>query len=116
MTFWRLFARAPTTEIVFPLPARRVSGTGIESSPERYFPVSDRGKRTSSAAFPSPTTSPPWIPAPGPRSTTRSADRIVSSSCSTTTTVFPRSRIAFSVSMSLRLSFGWRPIEGSSRT
>jgi hypothetical protein len=106
VTFCRLFARAPTTVIAFPLPARRWAGTGIVSSRERYFPVSDRGKRASSSAVPSPTTSPPWTPAPGPRSTTRSAARIVSSSCSTTTTVFPRSRIAISVSISFRLSFG----------
>ena len=43
-------------------------------------------------------------PAPGPRSTRMSAARIVSSSCSTTITVLPRSRIAVSVSSNLRLS------------
>ncbi len=59
---------------------------------------------------------PPCSPAPGPRSTTQSAERIVSSSCSTTMTVLPRSRMDWSVSMSLRLSRWWRPIEGSSST
>jgi hypothetical protein len=38
------------------------------------------------------TTSPPCTPAPGPMSTTWSAARIASSSCSTTITVLPRSR------------------------
>ena len=36
---------------------------------------------------------PPKRPAPSPRSTTQSAARIVSASCSTTTTVLPRSRM-----------------------
>ena len=38
------------------------------------------------------TTSPPRTPGPGPKSMRWSAARIVSSSCSTTTTVLPRSR------------------------
>ena len=42
-------------------------------------------------------TSPPSRPAPGPMSTMWSARRMVSSSCSTTRTVFPRSRRAPSV-------------------
>ena len=45
-----------------------------------------------SAGVPSATISPPWTPAPGPMSTTWSAARIASSSCSTTITVLPRSR------------------------
>ena len=52
---------------------------------------------------------------PGPMSTTQSAVRIVSSSCSTTSTVLPRSRSRVSVAMSLALSRWWRPIDGSSR-
>src|SRR5205823_12770470 len=47
-------------------------------------------ERTSSIV-PCATTSPPWMPGPGPISTICSAARIVSSSCSTTRTVFPRS-------------------------
>ena len=35
---------------------------------------------------------PPWVPARGPKSNTQSAARIVFSSCSTTITVFPKSR------------------------
>ena len=57
----------------------------------------------------------PCSPAPGPRSTTWSADRIVPSSCSTTITVLPRSRSRSSVEISFRLSRWCSPIEGSSR-
>ena len=57
-----------------------------------------------SASEPLLTTSPPCSPAPGPISTMWSAERMVSSSCSTTITVLPRSRNLSSVSMSLRLS------------
>ena len=39
------------------------------------------------------------MPAPGPRSITQSAARMVSSSCSTTSTVLPRSRIPLRVAM-----------------
>ena len=42
--------------------------------------------------MPECTTWPPCSPAPGPMSTTQSAVRIVSSSCSTTISVLPRSR------------------------
>ena len=55
------------------------------------------------------------MPAPGPTSTTKSAARIVSSSCSTTMRVLPRSRSLFSVAISLSLSRWCRPIDGSSR-
>src|SRR5213592_1507190 len=50
------------------------------------------------------TTSPPYRPARGPRSTTWSAARMVSASCSTTSTVLPRSRSSFSVSSRRALS------------
>ena len=56
------------------------------------------------------------IAAPGPMSTTQSAARIVSSSCSTTMSVLPRSRSATSVSIRRRLSRWCRPIDGSSST
>ena len=39
-----------------------------------------------SAGVPAATTSPPWRPAPGPKSTSQSASSIASRSCSTTTT------------------------------
>ena len=42
--------------------------------------------------MPETTTWPPCSPAPGPMSTTQSAVRMVSSSCSTTMSVLPRSR------------------------
>jgi hypothetical protein len=48
-------------------------------------------------------------------STTWSAARIVSSSCSTTITVLPRSRSRSSVAISRALSRWCRPIDGSSR-
>ena len=59
---------------------------------------------------------PPCSPAPGPMSTTWSATRMVSSSCSTTITVLPRSRRRRRVSISLWLSRWCNPIEGSSST
>ena len=59
--------------------------------------------------------SPPCSPAPGPMSMTQSAVRIVSSSCSTTSTVLPRSRSRVSVAISFALSRWWSPIDGSSR-
>jgi hypothetical protein len=58
------------------------------------------------SSVPSATTSPPWRPAPGPRSTTQSAARMVSSSCSTTSTVLPRSRSCFSVPAAARCRAG----------
>ena len=63
-----------------------------------------------------PVLSPPCSPAAGPRSTIQSAVRMVSSSCSTTSTVLPRSRNPFSVSSRRVLSRGCRPMEGSSST
>ena len=59
--------------------------------------------------------SPPCSPAPGPRSTSWSAARIVCSSCSTTITVLPRSRRRSSVAISFAWSRWCSPIEGSSR-
>ena len=76
---------------------RRSAGTGICRSPERNWPVSEPGCASISFGVPSATTSPPCSPAPGPRSTTWSAARIVPSSCSTTITVLPRSRSRSSV-------------------
>ena len=57
----------------------------------------------------------PRSPAPGPKSTMRSASRIVSSSCSTTITVLPMSRRRLRVISRRSLSRWCRPIEGSSR-
>ena len=84
--------------------------------PERYWPVSDSLDFSSPATEPLWTTRPPCSPAPGPTSTTWSATRIVSSSCSTTSTVLPMSRSRCNVSISLWLSRWCSPIDGSSRT
>ena len=56
------------------------------------------------------------MPAAGPMSITWSAARIASSSCSTTSTVLPRSRSRRSVASSRSLSRWCRPIDGSSST
>ena len=66
--------------------------------------------------MPAEITRPPRRPAPGPKSTTWSADSIVSASCSTTMTLLPRSRRRRSVAMRRRLSRWCRPIDGSSST
>ena len=68
------------------------------------------------AGVPAATISPPWRPAPGPKSISQSASSIASWSCSTTTTVLPMSRRCLSAASSFLLSRWWRPIEGSSRT
>ncbi len=62
-----------------------------EARSSRCRPVSVPLARSPSTV-PSNTTSPPAVPAPGPRSTTWSAIAIVSGLCSTTSTVLPLSR------------------------
>src|SRR5712671_4348231 len=92
--FLRLFPRAPRSRNTRVLSKRRrVSGSGISSAPERYWPVREAGFLRISAGGPSATTRPPCSPAPGPMSSTWSAELIASSSCSTTMTVLPRSRV-----------------------
>ena len=62
-------------------------------APERYCAgQAARAGERSPPGVPAATTSPPCTPAPGPMSMTWSAARMVSSSCSTTSTVLPRSR------------------------
>ena len=102
--FFRLFSLAPVTASQ-PLGLRLVSGTGTCILPLRYCPVMDSSTSIISWAVPWATTLPPWEPAPGPISTTWSASSIVSSSCSTTISVFPKSRRFFNVLRSLSLSF-----------
>ena len=75
----------------------------------------ERGSARTASSGPLAMISPPCSPAPGPMSTTQSAVRIVSSSCSTTSTVLPRSRSRVSVAISFALSRWWSPIDGSSR-
>ena len=91
-------------------------GTAIRFAPERYCPVSERGLCMISSGVPMAITSPPSSPAPGPRSTTKSALRIASSSCSTTINVLPKSRNSLRLSRSLSLSRWCSPILGSSST
>ena len=58
---------------------------------------------------------PPSRPASGPISIIQSAARMISSSCSTTMTVLPKSRNCCSTLMSLSVSLLCSPILGSSR-
>ena len=111
-------------EVVFPgaahheLAAPLLAGWPAPGSPGRRSgtaPSPSAAPRGCPPARPSATTSPPCSPAPGPMSTMWSAERMVSSSCSTTITVLPRSRRRSRVSMSLRLSRWCRPMDGSSR-
>ena len=116
LTSCRLCSRAPTTVTWRPSCGRRTSGVGISLRPERYSPVTDPGWVSRSATVPEWTTWPPCSPAPGPMSTTQSAVAIVSSSCSTTMRVLPRSRSRVSVSINRWLSRWCNPIDGSSST
>ena len=84
--------------------AARCSGTGTRAL------AAQEGPGDASAAPPgrpragrSATISPPCSPAPGPMSMIQSAVRMVSSSCSTTRTVLPRSRSRVSVRDELRV-------------
>ena len=101
--FLRLFSAAP---LIFRKPVGFLlsSGTGIRIRPLKYAPVTERSFFISSSAVPIPTSSPPCSPAPGPISTTQSAASIVSSSCSTTIRLFPRSRRCINDLRSLSLS------------
>ena len=101
---FRLFSAAPKTSRNLPLPFRLSSGTAIFFLPLRYCPVMDFSQFIISSTVPAATISPPWTPAPTPTSTIKSAARMVSSSCSTTITLFPISRSLFRVSISLPLS------------
>ena len=114
-TFLRLFSAAPRISINFPLPSLRFSGTGITLLWLRYWPVIDFSQALISSTSPTHTISPPCTPAPGPTSTIQSAAYIVSSSCSTTITVLPKSRSLLSVLKSFSLSRWCKPILGSSR-
>ena len=102
--FFKLCSLAPLISINIPLPFLRFSGNGIYFSPLRYCPVIDFSTFSTSLGVPCATTYPPCSPAPGPISTTQSASRIVSSSCSTTIKVFPKSRIPLRVFKSFSLS------------
>ena len=91
-----------------------VFGTGIFFLPLKYCPVIEFSTIFTSSAVPCAITFPPCVPAPGPISIIWSAAYIVSSSCSTTSNVFPKSLNFFSVANSLSLSLWCKPILGSS--
>src|SRR5262245_46208392 len=79
-TVFRLFSRAPRTISALPLPLRRFFGIAIDRLPDRNWPVGDASHRKMLPILPCTTTVPPWMPGPGPISTTWSAARIVASS------------------------------------
>ena len=101
---FRLFFLALLISIKFPLPSRRTVGTSIFFLPDKYAPVIDFLFFITSFGVPTATTSPPCSPAFGPISIIKSHANIVSSSCSTTNTVLPKSRIDNIVLISFSLS------------
>ncbi len=104
LIFFRLCSLAPLIVIHLSLGILRSLGIGIVFFPAMYCPVIDSLFFFSCDTEPEWTMSPPCSPAPGPISTTWSAMQIVSSSCSTTKTLFPISRSLSRVSISLLLS------------
>jgi hypothetical protein len=111
-TSCRLLVRAPRTSNI-PVGVRTAGFTDARSS--RCRPVSVSLARNPSTV-PSNTTSPPAVPAPGPRSMTWSAMAIASGLCSTTSTVLPLSR-SWSSRLFMRwMSCGCMPMVGSSKT
>src|SRR5690242_21117283 len=76
LTSRRLWALAPTKRMARPSFFLRLEGMGIRFSPERYGPVTDVGDAMMAEGVPSATMLPPRAPAPGPMSTTWSADRM----------------------------------------
>ena len=103
-----------------PTPAsaiRRFVGTGIAFLPLKIRPGDAAVVLARLASgVPRATIWPPRRPAPGPKSSRPSALAITSRSCSTTSSVLPRSRSLCSASSSRVLSRGCRPIVGSSST
>ena len=100
----RLFCLAPIT-LRWPFVGVVLSsGTGIERLPERYAPVIESLALITCFGVPFATIWPPSNPAPGPRSQSQSACLNVSSSCSTTKRVLPRSDNSLRVANSLALS------------
>ena len=114
-TFFKLFSVAPFTSIALPLDFLLFFGTCICFLPLKYCPVTESVTSFTSSAVPWAITLPPCTPAPGPISIIWSAAYIVSSSCSTTNTVFPWSLNFFKVSISFSLSLWCKPILGSSK-
>ncbi len=111
-TLRRLCVAAPRTGRC-PLAGRTVSLSVARSS--RWRPVSVPLLRSPSRE-PSNITWPPPAPARGPRSTMWSAIAIASGLCSTTSTVLPLSRSRSRRSFIRLMSWGCRPVVGSSKT
>ena len=105
--FFKLFWVAPFTSIALPFDFLLFSGIGICFFPLKYCPVIDSGICFICSAVPCAITFPPWTPGPGPISIIWSAAYIVSSSCSTTITVFPKSLNFFNVAINFSLSLWW---------
>ena len=93
----------------------RIAGISIFRLPVKNCPVMDSGQSIMSCGVPLAMIWPPWTPAPGPISTTKSATRMASSSCSTTITVLPKSLSLVSVAIRRSLSLWCKPMDGSSR-
>ena len=108
-----MFSRAPFISIAY-LDVRRFLGTSILSVSFKYCAVNEFDAKMS-LNVPVATTCPPRVPASGPISIISSASFMMSSSCSTTITVFPKSRNAFKTNINLSVSLGCKPILGSSR-
>ena len=111
-TSWRLCVEAPRISIA--PDADRTESLSVARS-SRWRPVVVSLARSPSTV-PSKQTVPPSVPAPGPRSTAWSAIAMVSGLCSTTSTVLPLSRSCSSRSFIRSMSWGCRPIVGSSKT
>ena len=100
---------------IFPELNRFFEGIMIFSRLFRYLDVKPSEFKTF-FNVPCATIFPPFDPASGPISIIWSADLIISSSCSTTSTVFPKFLNSLSTSISFSVSFECRPILGSSNT
>ena len=117
VTFLRLLPRAPLRmSIRSGLTGVRSDGTAMDFLPLRYCPVTDFSHLATFSGVSAISTLPPCSPAPGPISTTKSASRMASSSCSTTITLLPKSRRRLRVASRRSLSRWCRPMEGSSKT
>ena len=100
----KLLCLAPLILILFLLGFFLLLGGSIFSRPLRYAPVTDSWLSITVFGGPFATTTPPSNPAPGPRSHNQSACLRVSSSCSTTISVLPKSLNSLKVARSRELS------------
>ena len=114
LIFFKLCSPAPFIIIYSPFPFLLFAGIGMLFSFDRYFPVIDFSHFNISLNLPLNTISPPWTPAPGPISTMKSDSLMVSSSCSITIIVLPRSLNLFKAFINFLLSLWCNPILGSS--